>query len=77
MASQSVPVAETELCFFQTVTLQGERLFPCYLFLLNHNPLATCFSTLLGGYSLDSFKSNFTNTPISQQMDVDLVPGVG
>lgn len=61
---------------FRQLTLQGGLLFTFFI-PFNHNPLATCFATLLGGYSLDSFKSNFTNTPISQQMDVDLVPGVG
>lgn len=71
------PVAETELCFFQTVNSSRGATFHMFFIPVNHNPLATCFATLLGGYSLDSFKSNFTNTPISQQMDVDLVPGVG
>lgn len=77
MATQTtVPVAETELCFFQTVTLQG-RPFPHVFIPVSHNPLATCSSTLLGGYSLDSLKSHFINTLISQWSYVDLGPGVG
>lgn len=46
-----------------------------YLF-LSYNPRATCCSTLLGGYSLDSLKSNVINTLLSPQMYEGLVPGV-
>lgn len=66
MASQSWPVAETELCFLQTVTLQRGTTFPMYLFLLATIlvPLAVLLgqSRTLGGYSLGNLKSNVLNT---------------
>lgn len=62
---QSLPVAETELCFFQT-TLQGGLPSPC-IYSLAIILVQLAFSMLLGSYSLDSFKSNFINT-FSQQM---------